>query len=69
MVSWFIVYGKLNRICILLLCENCLNLNYVELVLSAFQVYHILLLFYLIILFILGSLILKIQLKILIYLL
>ena len=31
-VSWFIVYENLNRICILLLCENCVNLNYVELV-------------------------------------
>ena len=27
------------RICALLLCENCINLNYVELVHSAFQVY------------------------------
>ena len=40
----FIVYGNLNRICILLLCENCINLNYVELVHSDFQVYYILLL-------------------------
>ena len=31
-VSWFIVYGNLNRICILLLCENCINVNYVVLV-------------------------------------
>ena len=23
-VSWFIVYGNLNRICVLLLCENCI---------------------------------------------
>ena len=30
--------------CILLLCENCLNLNYVKLVHSDFQVYYILLL-------------------------
>ena len=37
--SWFIVYENLNRICILLLCENCINLNYVELVYSAFKVY------------------------------
>ena len=37
-VSWFIVYGNLNRICILLLCKNCINLNYVELVHGAFQV-------------------------------
>ena len=29
-VSWFIVCGNLNRICILLLCENCINLNYIE---------------------------------------
>ena len=40
----FIIYGNLNRICILLLCENCINLNYVELVHSDFQVYYILLL-------------------------
>ena len=32
---WLIVYGNLNRICILLLCENCINLNYVELAHSA----------------------------------
>ena len=31
-VSWFIVYGNLNRMCIELLCENCINLNYTELV-------------------------------------
>ena len=31
-VSWFIVCGILNRICILLLCENCINVNYVILV-------------------------------------
>ena len=40
----FTVYGDLNRICILLVCENCINLNYVELVDSAYQVYYILLL-------------------------
>ena len=44
-VSEFIVYGNLNRICILLLCENCINLNYVELVHNNFQDYYILLLF------------------------
>ena len=59
---------NLNRICVLLLCENCINLNYVELVHSAFQVYYILLLFCLFILLIFESLILKLQLKILIYL-
>ena len=37
--------GNLNRICILLLCENWLNPNYVELAHGAFQVYYILLLF------------------------
>ena len=37
------VYGNLNRICILLLCENCIDLNYVELIHSAFKVYCILL--------------------------
>ena len=30
-VSWFIAYGNLNRICTLLLCGNCINLNYIEL--------------------------------------
>ena len=58
-----LVYGNLNRIYILLLCENCINLNYVELVHSAFQVYYILLLFCLFILLIFESLILKLQLK------
>ena len=38
-VSWFIVYGNWNRICILLQCENCININYVELVHSAFLLY------------------------------
>ena len=65
----FIVYGNLNRICILLLYENCINLNCVELVHGAFQVYYILLLFCLFILLIFKSLILKLQPKILIYLL
>ena len=45
-VSWFIIYGNLNRICILLLCEKCVNLNYVELVHGTFQVYYILLFLY-----------------------
>ena len=40
-VSWFTVYGNLNGICILLLCENFINCNYVELVHSAFQDYYI----------------------------
>ena len=40
-----LVYGNLNRICILLLGENCINLDYVELVHSVFQVYSFLLLF------------------------
>ena len=39
-------YGNSNRICILLLCENCIHLNYVELIHSAFQVYYIILLCY-----------------------
>ena len=43
-VSWFTVYGNLNSICILLLCENCINFNYVKLAHNAFQVYYILLL-------------------------
>ena len=68
-VSWFTVYGNLNRICILMLCENCINLNHVELVRSAFQVYCILLLFCIFPLLIFESLILNLQLKILIYLL
>ena len=59
-ISQFIVYGNFNRICILLLCENCINLNYVESVHSAFQVYYILLLFCLFILLVFESLILKV---------
>ena len=68
-VSWFIVYRNLNRICILLLCENYINFNYVEMVHSAFQVYYILLFSHLFSLLIIESLTLKLQLKILIYLL
>ena len=45
-ISWYIVYGNLNSTFILLLCENCINLNYIELADSAFQVCYILLLFY-----------------------
>ena len=37
--QYLLVYRNMNRICMLLLCENCINLNYVELVHSAFQVY------------------------------
>ena len=67
-VSWLIVYGNLNRICILLLSENCINLKIcVELVHRAFQEYYILLLFCLLILELIESLILKLQLKIFIY--
>ena len=51
-----------------MLCENCINLNYAELVHSAFQVYSILL-FCLFILLIFESLTLKLQLKNLLYLL
>ena len=50
-----IVYGNLNRICILLLCENYINLNYVELVFSAFRVYYLLLLLCIFILLIFES--------------
>ena len=46
-----------------------MHLNYVELVHGAFQVYYTLLLFYIFTLLIFESLILKLQLKILIYLL
>ena len=42
-ISPFIVYGNLNRFCILLSCDYCISLNYIELVHSAFQVYYILL--------------------------
>ena len=66
-VSWLILYGNLNRICILLLFENYINLNYVESFHSAFPVYCIFLLFCLFILLIFESLILKLQLKVLIY--
>ena len=41
-----------NGICTLLLCENCINFNYVGLAHSAFQIYYILLLFCLYILLI-----------------
>ena len=46
-----------------------MHLNYVELVHGAFQAYYTLLLFYIFTLLIFESLILKLQLKILIYLL
>ena len=52
----------------LLLCKNCINLNYLELVHSIFQAYYILLLLCIFILLIFESLILKLQLKTLIYL-
>ena len=68
-VSWFIVHGNLSRIYILLLGKNCINLNYVDLVHSVFHVYYSLLLFCLFILLVFESLILKLQLKILVYLL
>ena len=57
----------MNRIYILLLCENCINLNYAELIHSAFQAYYVLLLC-IFILLIFECLILKLQLQILIYL-
>ena len=63
-VSQCIVYGNLNRISILLLCENCINLNCVELVHSAFQFYFIVLQLCIFILLIFEALILKLQLKI-----
>ena len=68
-VSYFIVYGNLTRICILLLCENCINLTYVELVYSALQVYYIFVPVCMFILLIFDSLILKLQLKLISYLL
>ena len=65
------LYKNLNRIRILPLCENIINLNYVELVHSALQVYYIILLSCLFILLIFESLTLKLQLliKVLVYLL
>ena len=60
--TWIELNRNLNRICIVL-CENCKNLNYVELVHGAFQVYYILLLFCILILIIFESLKLKLQLK------
>ena len=68
-VFWFIVYGNLYRICILLLCENYINLTYVELVYSALQVYYIFVPVCMFILLIFDSLILKLQLKLISYLL
>ena len=46
MLQCLLVYSlwELDRICILLLCENSINPNYVELVHNAFQVFYILLL-------------------------
>ena len=52
-----IVFGNMNRICILPLCENCIILNYDELVHSAFQVYYVRLLSCIFILLIFQSLI------------
>ena len=49
--------------------KNCINLNYIELVHRAFQVYSILLLLCIFVVLIFESLILKLQLKILVYLL
>ena len=70
-VSYFTVYENLNRISVLLLCGNCINFNYVEWIHSAFQVYYILLLLciFIILILIFEGLILKLQLKTLIYLL
>ena len=51
-------HWNLSGICILLLYENCVNLNYVDLVHIAFQAYYILL-FYMFILLIFESLMLK----------
>ena len=65
----FTVYRNLKRICILLLHGNCVNLNYVELVHRAFQVKYILLLLCIFILLIFEGLTLKLQLKLLIYIL
>ena len=59
----FTVYGNLNTICVLLLCEDYINLQYVELVHGAFQFLYILLLFCIFILLIFECLILKLQLK------
>ena len=53
---------------ILPLCENCIDPNYVLVVCSTFQVYYIFLIFCLFILLIFESLILKLQLNILTYL-
>ena len=58
------VYRNVNRICILLLCENCINLNYAELVHNDFQVYYLLLILCIFILLIFEILILKLQWKI-----
>ena len=59
--SVLIVYGNLNRICILLLCECCINLNYAEMVNGAFQVYYILILSCLFLLLIFDSFILRLS--------
>ena len=74
-ISPFIVYGNLNRFCILLLCDYCISINYVELFIVlfrsaiSFSIYLLYLLLSIFILLIFESLILKLQLKILINLL
>ena len=65
MFQCLLVYSlwELNRICIQLWGENCINLNCIELVHSASHVYYILLLFCLLNLLIFESFILELQLK------
>ena len=58
-ISSFTIYGNLNRICFLLLHEDCISLHYVVLVHSAFQVYYTLLLLCIFTVLIFESLILK----------
>ena len=65
----FIDSGNLKKTYILLFCESCVNPHYAEFVHGAFQVCCIFLLFCIFILLIFESLILKLQLKILLFLL
>ena len=64
-VSWCIVHGNLNKICIIVMCESCINLIFGY---SNFQVYYILLVFCLLIILLIFLRIWYWNSKILIYL-
>ena len=68
MLQYILVYS-LWELEFVFYCENCINLNYIELVHGTFQVYLSFYFFYIFSLLIFEIFILKLQLKILIYLL